>query len=84
MWPCQRDYKPSTCCDKGTTDAVRRVVYNMQANSFTGKCRDVWTQLECSVCDPRAGVLPKTPVCANTCDSLYTACADEYFSEDDR
>jgi hypothetical protein len=34
------------------------------------------------VCDPRAGVLPKTAVCASTCDSLYRACADEYFAED--
>ena len=37
---CQ-EYKASTCCDKGSTDAVRRVVYNMQANQVSGKCRDV-------------------------------------------
>ena len=28
-----------------------------------------WTSLECSVCDPRAGVAAKTPVCARVCDS---------------
>ena len=27
-------------------------------------------------------MLPKTPVCASTCDALYRACADEYFAED--
>ena len=41
-----------------------------------------WTALECSICDPRAGVTPKTSVCSHTCDSIYRACKDEYFSED--
>ena len=35
------EYKASTCCDKETTDNVRRVVYNMQSNQFSAKCRDV-------------------------------------------
>ena len=33
------------------------------------------------ICD-RAGVTPKTSVCLHTCDSIYRACKDEYFSED--
>lgn len=37
---CQ-EHKASTCCDKDTTDSVRRVVYNMQSNQFSAKCRDV-------------------------------------------
>jgi hypothetical protein len=37
---CQ-DYKSSTCCDKDTTDSVRRVVFNMQSNQFSARCRDV-------------------------------------------
>mmetsp|Transcript_45881 Transcript_45881/g.73415 ORF Transcript_45881/g.73415 Transcript_45881/m.73415 type:complete len:325 (+) Transcript_45881:119-1093(+) len=78
---CQ-EYKSATCCDKGTTDHVRRVVFNMQSNQFGARCRDAWTALECSICDPRAGVLPKTAVCASTCDTLYDACAEEYFAED--
>jgi hypothetical protein len=76
------DYGKSTCCDKGTTDAIRRVVAHMQANSFSPRCRDAWTSLECSVCDPRAGTTPRTAVCAHACDAIYRACKDEYFSED--
>ena len=76
------DYGKSTCCDKGTTDAIRRVVAHMQANAFSPRCRDAWTSLECSVCDPRAGTTPRTAVCAHACDAIYRACKDEYFSED--
>jgi hypothetical protein len=34
------------------------------------------------VCDPRAGVAAKTPVCARVCDSVFRACAEEHFAED--
>ena len=140
---CQQ-YERSTCCDRGTTDGVRRVVAHMQANGFSPGCREVretrpfavrgeaiargfllprartnvfvfasfvdrpsvafarltftrhlrfprrprrpsqqaWTSLECSVCDPRAGVTAKTPVCAHVCDSVFRACAEEHFAED--
>ena len=136
---CQQ-YERSTCCDRGTTDGVRRVVAHMQANGFSPGCREVretrlfavrgeaiargfrlprargerfqppplsrspirtrvvarahlhptplkpnaqaWTSLECSVCDPRAGVAAKTPVCARVCDSVFRACAEEHFAED--
>jgi hypothetical protein len=37
---CQQ-YERSTCCDRGTTDGVRRVVAHMQANGFDPKCREV-------------------------------------------
>lgn len=37
---CQQ-YERSTCCDRGTTDGVRRVVAHMQANGFSPKCREV-------------------------------------------
>ena len=37
---CQ-EHKHATCCDKDTTDNVRRVVYNMQSNQFSARCRDV-------------------------------------------
>ena len=119
------EYGASTCCDRATSDGVRRVVAHMQANGFSSRCREVrrspcprpvprsdptppptrsrprassfsiarllllsrpptqaWTALECSICDPRAGVTPKTSVCSHTCDSIYRACKDEYFSED--
>ena len=41
-----------------------------------------WTQLECSICDPRAGITSKTKVCAHQCDAIYRACKDDYFTED--
>ena len=41
-----------------------------------------WTQLECSICDPRAGIVSKTKVCAHQCDAIYRACKDDYFTED--
>ena len=41
-----------------------------------------WTQLECSICDARAGITRKTKVCAHQCDAIYRACKDEYFTED--
>ena len=47
---CQ-EHKASTCCDKETTDNVRRVVYNMQSNQFSAKCRDVSTPYPC-ILDP--------------------------------
>ena len=117
---CQK-YDRNTCCDRGTTDSVRRVVAHMQQNGFSSRCRDVsvypfrgklsrtqnipnlpsrsidtdlsnlidssqnlqaWTSLECSVCDPHAGVVVTTPVCQNTCDSVYLKCAGEHFAED--
>ena len=34
------------------------------------------------MCDPRAGVAAKTPVCARVCDSVFRACAEEHFAED--
>ena len=34
------------------------------------------------MCDPRAGVTSKTPVCAGVCDAVFRACADEHFAED--
>ena len=34
------------------------------------------------MCDPRAGVTAKTPVCAHVCDSVFRACAEEHFAED--
>ena len=37
---CQQ-YERSTCCDRGTTDGVRRVVAHMQANGFSPGCREV-------------------------------------------
>ena len=37
---CQ-EYKHSTCCDKASTDNVRRIVHGMQSNQFSARCRDV-------------------------------------------
>jgi hypothetical protein len=76
------EYERNTCCDRGATDAVRRIVAHMQASGFSPTCRDAWSALECSICDPNAGVEPKTTVCASTCDHVYRACENEYFAED--
>ena len=76
------EYERNTCCDRGATDAVRRIVAHMQASGFSPTCRDAWSALECSICDPNAGVEPKTTVCASTCDRVYRACENEYFAED--
>ena len=76
------EYERNTCCDRGATDAVRRIVAHMQASGFSPTCRDAWSALECSICDPNAGVEPKTAVCASTCDRVYRACENEYFAED--
>ena len=76
------EYERNTCCDRGATDAVRRIVAHMQASGFSPTCRDAWSALECAICDPNAGVEPKTTVCASTCDRVYRACENEYFAED--
>ena len=34
------------------------------------------------MCDPRAGVVPVTPVCQIQCESVYAKCKDEHFAED--
>ena len=35
------EYGASTCCDRATSDGVRRVVAHMQANGFSSRCREV-------------------------------------------
>ncbi|XP_020573521.1 uncharacterized protein LOC110019955 isoform X2 [Phalaenopsis equestris] len=81
-----RVFRQKTCCDASQAyrvlEFVRRLALFGEASQ---ECLHIWEMLECSVCDPRIGVLPGPPViCASFCDMVLKDCLSAYFSFDSR
>lgn len=79
-----RVFRKKTCCDATQTHpaliSIRRLASSGEANQ---ECLQLWELLECSICNPRVGTQPGPPVlCKSTCDRVFEACADAYFSMD--
>lgn len=79
-----RVFRQRTCCDAAQTHPaflmIRRLASKGEASQ---ECLNLWELLECSICDPRVGVQPGSPViCASLCNKVLEACADAYFSVD--
>lgn len=79
-----RVFRKRTCCDAAQTHpallSIRRLALTGEASQ---ECLHLWELLECSICDPRVGVQPGTPlICTSFCDRVYQACSNAYFSMD--
>ncbi|KAL3694756.1 hypothetical protein R1sor_008407 [Riccia sorocarpa] len=79
-----RYYRQKTCCDVVQTHAALLMLQRLAGSGEAStQCLEQWEVLECSICDPRVGVTPGPPLlCPSFCESVYTACANAYFSTD--
>lgn len=81
-----RVFRQSTCCDVAQTYHAFELVRNLATSGEASRgCLHIWELLECSICDPRIGVQPGTPlICASFCDMILQDCSSAYFSIDPR
>ncbi|BBN12256.1 hypothetical protein MPTK1_5g18570 [Marchantia polymorpha subsp. ruderalis] len=79
-----RYYRKKTCCDVVQTHAAILTLQKLAGSGeASSQCLEQWEVLECSICDPRVGITPGPPLlCPAFCESVFSACADAFFSTD--
>lgn len=79
-----RYYRKKTCCDVVQTHAAVLTLQKLAGSGeASSQCLEQWEVLECSICDPRVGITPGPPLlCPAFCESVFSACADAFFSTD--
>lgn len=72
-----------SCCNAShalTLQRASRVI--AEDEDLSRDCKLGLLRLACRVCDPEVATGVKTHICADTCRSLYQACAQDFFAYD--